>query len=101
MSLGNLQYLTMLAVAQLDSRAFAREIRDLLRDLGNRRVSVSTVFVTLTRLEDQGLLTSHRGPIPARGGRAPRIFSLTDAGWQAVYQTRAAAERLWEGLEMA
>lgn len=101
MALGDLQYLTMLAVARLDARAFAREIRDLLRDVGGRRVSVSTVFVTLARLEDQGLLTSHRGSPPSRGGRAPRVFSLTDAGWQAVHQTRAAAERMWEGLEMA
>lgn len=101
MPLGDLQYLTLLGVARLDSRAFAREIRDLLRDIGERRVSVSTVFVTLTRLEDQGLLTSHRGPTPARGGRARRVFALTDAGWQAVRETRAAAERMWEGLETA
>jgi DNA-binding PadR family transcriptional regulator len=101
MSLGDLQYLTMLAVARLDSNAFAREIRDLLRDVGGRRVSVSTVFVTLARLEDQGLLTSHRGPTPPRGGRATRIFALTDVGWEAVHRTRAAAERMWEGLEMA
>lgn len=101
MSLGDLQYLTMLAVAQLESRAFAREIRDLLRNAGGRRVSVSTVFVTLARLENQGLLRSQFGPTPARGGRAPRVFALTDAGWRAVHQTRAAAERMWEGLETA
>lgn len=101
MPLGDLQYLTLLAVARLDARAFARQVRDLLRDIGGREVSVSTVFVTLTRLEDQGLLTSHRGTPPARGGRAPRLFALTDSGWQAVQETRAAAERMWEGLEMA
>ncbi len=101
MSLGDLQYLTLLAVARLGADAFAREVRGLLLEVAERDVSVSTVFVTLTRLEDQGLLRSEEGEPPPRGGRAKRIFSLTEAGWQAVRETRAAGERMWEGLGTA
>ena len=101
MSLGDLQYLTMLAVARLGSAAFARQIREVLLDVAQRDVSVSTVFVTLTRLEDQGLLTSERGDPPPGGGRRTRVFSLTDAGWEALRTTRAASERMWQGLEPA
>lgn len=99
MTLGDLQNLTMLAVARLGSRAFAREIRAVLAEVAERDVSVSTVFVTLTRLEDQGLVISERGEAPARGGRRTRIFSLTEAGWEALRSTREASERLWSGLE--
>jgi DNA-binding PadR family transcriptional regulator len=99
MTLGDLQNLTMLAVARLGPAAFAREIRDVLADVAGREVAVSTVFVTLTRLEDQGLLASERGASPARGGRATRVFTLTDAGWEALRRAREASERLWEGLE--
>lgn len=99
MSLGSLQNLTMLAVARLGSRAVSREIRRVLAEVGGRDVSVSTVFVTLTRLEDQGLLTSTRGEAPARGGRRMRLFSVTEAGWEALRSAREASERLWEGLE--
>jgi PadR family transcriptional regulator len=99
MSLGDLQYLTMLAVARLRAGAFAREVRATLLDVGGRDVSVSTVFVTLTRLEDQGLLRSAEGGSPARGGRVRRVFSLTETGWEALRETRAAGERMWEGLE--
>ena len=99
MTLGDLQNLTMLAVARLGPAAFAREVRRTLSEEVDRDVSVSTVFVTLTRLEDQGLLRSVRGRPPERGGRAIRIFSLTEAGWEALRRTRAASEHLWEGLE--
>lgn len=99
MSLGDLQNLTMLAVARLGSRAWAGEIREMLRESVDRDVSVSTVFVTLTRLEDRGLLASVRGDPPEGGGRRRRIFSVTEAGWTALREARAASERLWEGLE--
>ena len=99
MTLGSLQYLTMLAVARLGREAWAGPIREMLADVAGRDVSVSTVFVTLTRLEDQGLLGSERGDTPDRGGRARRIFSLTEPGWAAIHETRAAAGRMWSGLE--
>ena len=99
MTLGDLQNLTMLAVARLGGEAYARRIRELLAEAAGRDVSVSTVFVTLTRLEDQGLLASERGSPPARGGRATKIFSVTETGWVALRRTRAASESLWEGLE--
>ncbi|MGD2071593.1 MAG: PadR family transcriptional regulator [Gemmatimonadota bacterium] len=101
MSVGDLQYLTLLAVARLGEEAFARRIRRTLRDVAGREVSVSTVFVTLTRLEDRGLLRSVRGDPPARGGRRVRIFALTDEGWDAVRATRRASDRMWKGLEPA
>jgi len=99
MTLGALQNLTMLAVARLGSEAYAKEIREVLAGEGGRDVSVSTVFVTLTRLEDHGLLISERGAPPDRGGRATRIFTLTESGWEALRRAREASERMWAALE--
>ena len=65
MSLGTLQNLTMLAVARLGAQAVAREIREVMAEVAGRDVSVSTVFVPLTRLEDQGFLESAEGEAPA------------------------------------
>lgn len=101
MSLGDLQYLTLLAVARLGPDAVAGEVREVLESVAGREVAVGTVFVTLTRLEDRGLLVSHRGPAPMRGGRRARIFALTDAGREAVLEARSAMDRMWDGLEMA
>ena len=99
MSIGELQNLTMLAVARLGDDAVSRSIRDTLAEVAGREVSVATVFVTLTRLEDQGLLSSREGAAPARGGRRMRIFTVTELGWEALRRAREASERLWEGLE--
>lgn len=101
MALGDLQYLTMLAVARLGDDAVSRRIGEVLSDVAGRDVSVSTVFVTLTRLEDQGLVHSVRGDHPERGGRAARVFSLSEQGWEAVRQTRMVSDRMWEGVEGA
>lgn len=98
MSLGDLQNLTMLAVARLGSDAVARDVRNVLAEVAGREVSVSTVFVTLTRLEDQGMLSSSRGEAPARGGRRRRIFEVTERGWKELHAAREASERLWAGL---
>lgn len=98
MSLGDLQNLTMLAVARLGPDAVARDVRNVLAEVAGRDVSVSTVFVTLTRLEDRGMLSSSRGDTPPRGGRRRRIFEVTERGWEELHATREASERLWAGL---
>jgi len=99
MSLGDLSYLTLLVVARLRDEAWSGGIREELLEVTGRDVTVGTVFVTLTRLEDRGLLSSTRGDRPERGGRARRVFAVTEAGWAALHEARAAAERLWEELE--
>lgn len=99
MSLGELQQMTMLAVARLGADAYGAVIRDELRDVAGREVSVPTVYVTLVRLEEQGLVSSMDvGPGDGRGGRARRVFAVTPAGWEALYGARAAMFRLWEGV---
>jgi DNA-binding PadR family transcriptional regulator len=60
---------------------------------------VPTVYVTLIRLEEQGLVrSSEHPPAAGRGGRARRVFELTSSGWDALREARAAADRMWHGL---
>lgn len=99
MSLGELQQLAMLAVARLGAGAYGAAIRDELADVAGRKVAVPTVYVTLIRLEEQGLVrSSERPPAGGRGGRARRVFELTPGGWDALHEARSAAERMWRGL---
>jgi len=99
MSLGELQQLTMLAVARLGTEAYGAAIRDELAEVAGRQVSVPTVYVTLIRLEEQGLVrSSAQPPAQGRGGRARRVFELTPSGWGALHEARAAADRMWRGV---
>lgn len=97
MSLGDLQQLAMLAVARLGDEAYGAAIRDELADVAGRRVSVQTVWVTLVRLEDQGLTASSEAAAP-EGGRPRRVFRLTPEGWRALDEARASMARMWEGV---
>ncbi len=99
MGLGDLQQMTMLAVARLDTEAYGAVIREELQRVAGRNVAVPTVYVTLVRLEEQGLVESSEAPAAGgRGGRARRVFRLSPAGWQALDQSRAAMARMWDGV---
>ena len=83
MGLGDLQQMTMLAVARLGADAYGAGIREELIRVAGRTVSVPTVYVTLVRLEEQGLVTSR---------------DVAPEGWQGLEGSRAALDRLWEGV---
>ena len=97
MSLGELQHLVMLAVVRLRDDAYGVAIRDELRRVAGRSVSVQTVWVTLVRLEEQGLTASGDVAAP-EGGRPRRVFRLTAAGWRALEAARVSMTRMWEGV---
>jgi PadR family transcriptional regulator, regulatory protein PadR len=96
-SLGELQHLVMLAVVRLRDDAYGAAIRDELRRVAGRSVSVQTVWVTLVRLEEQGLTASGEVAAP-EGGRPRRVFRLTPAGWQALEEARLSIAQMWEGV---
>ena len=99
MSLGDLQHLVMLAVARLGRAAYGAAVREELMAVAGRSVTVPTVYVTLVRLEEQGLVESQEAPVlGARGGRPRRVFRLTPAGWEALEAARGAMTRMWEGV---
>jgi len=101
-NLGDLQQLTMLAVARLGDEAFGGAIQEELQTVAGRDVSVSTIYVTLVRLEDQGLVESEKTlPNPTRGGKGKRFFNLTPKGWEALEASRDAFTRMWEGVTPA
>lgn len=101
-SLGDLQQLTMLAVARLGRRAYGGAIRDEMHRVAGRTVSISTVYVTLVRLENQGLVKSRREDgSDVRGGKPRRYFELTAAAWEALQSSRQALAKMWRGLKPA
>ena len=99
MNLGDLQQLVMLAVARLGKDAYGAAIREELLRVAGRKVAVPTVYVTLVRLEEQGVVESIEAPRPEGvGGRARRVFRLTPTGWRALEDARRAMARMWDGI---
>jgi DNA-binding PadR family transcriptional regulator len=99
-TLGEFEFVVLLAVLGLTSKAYPLSIRDAIEAKTNRIVSRAAVFITLERLEDKGYLSSRYGdPTPVRGGRAKRFFSPTPAGLAAARQSLDTVTAMARGLE--
>jgi DNA-binding PadR family transcriptional regulator len=100
--LGDLEELVLLAVLRLGDEANGGTIRQELRNLARRAVSISTIYVTLMRLEEKGYARSWKGePTAERGGKAKRHYAVTPSGVEVLEQVRGVRERMWDGVPEA
>jgi DNA-binding PadR family transcriptional regulator len=98
--LGDLEELVLLAVLRSGDGAHGGSVRDALSELAARTVSISTVYVTLMRLEEKGYARSWKGEATAsRGGKARRHYEVSPEGLAALQGVRAVRERMWEGVD--
>lgn len=99
-SLGDFEQLVLLAVLRLGDEAYAVPVRDLLVTHTSRSVARGALYTALERLEAKNLLVSRLGdPLPERGGRPRRYFSVTPDGLAALREARASVANLSRGLE--
>ena len=98
--LGELEEMVLLAVLRLGKEAYGATILRELDEQAGRDVPRGSVYVTLDRLEAKGMVTSRAGePTAQRGGRAPRLITVTRPGLAALRRSHEARERLLEGLD--
>ncbi|RPJ61442.1 MAG: PadR family transcriptional regulator [Acidobacteria bacterium] len=97
--LGSFEEQVMLAVIRTGADAYGMSVRRELERVTRRSVTIGSVYITLDRLEAKGLVTSKR---TAAGTDSPsrRVFSVTSAGAKALSETRAARDRLWDGINL-
>ncbi len=99
--LGDLEELVLLAVRRLGADAHGGRIREELKTLAGRAVSISTVYVTLMRLEEKGYDRSWKGePSTSRGGKAKRHYEVSPEGLRVLTGVRDVRERMWQGADV-
>ena len=97
--LGSLELLVLLAVLRGGRNAYGIPIAREIEASSGREVALGSIYATLSRLEDKGLVASELGdPTPERGGRAKAFFRLTAKGLQEVRDAQAMLTRLWSGI---
>jgi PadR family transcriptional regulator, regulatory protein PadR len=99
-TLGEFEHMVLLAILRLEGDAYAPAILEEIEARTGRAASRGSIYVTLDRLEDKGLLTSvmEEGG-QERGGRRRRRLKLTAPGLAALRDAREALHRMWQGVE--
>ncbi len=98
--LGELEQQLLLIILHLGEDAYANPIGERLASAAGRYLARGALYTALERLEQKGCLRSSLGdPLPERGGRARRYFTVTSPGLRALRQSRRVLLGLWDGLE--
>ena len=98
-ALGSFEEQVALAVLRTAPEAYGMNVRRELEGITRRSITIGSVYITLDRLEAKGLLASTR--TTARSDAlSRRVFSITAAGTQALVETKAVRERLWQGVKL-
>jgi PadR family transcriptional regulator PadR len=97
--LGSFELMVLLALIRLGENAYGVPISREIEETSGREVALGSVYATLERLGQKGLVASDLGePTAERGGRAKRYFRVTAKGLREVRQTQVALQKLWRGL---
>jgi DNA-binding PadR family transcriptional regulator len=97
--LGHLELMVMLVLIRLGEKAYGIPIAHEIETTGGREISLGSIYATLDRLENKGLVSSELGePTPERGGRAKKYFSVTAKGVREVRETERVLKQLWPRL---
>lgn len=98
-SLGHFELLVLLALLRHGDEAYGVPIAHAIERSTGKRVILASIYNTLERLEEKGLVASKMGaPTSERGGRAKRYFAITAAGLREVRAAKKALTQLWRGI---
>jgi DNA-binding PadR family transcriptional regulator len=100
-SLGDLEFLVLLAILRLGDGAYGVPITRELDRRAGRNLSRAAIHVTMQRMEDQGLVASRLdAPRDDRGGRPRRYYRVLPRGVALVRRSKAAYSSMWKGLDL-
>ena len=96
--LGEVEQLVLLAMLRLEGDAYAVPIRDLIEQETGIALARGSIYITLDRLEQKGLVESTMSePTPEPGGKSRRVFRMRPVGLAALRAARRAVDRLAAG----
>ena len=98
--LGEFEQLVLLSLVHVGKGGQGRAIHEAIEARSLVPVTITAVYVTLSRMEKKGLVSSRVGEPPPGGGRARKEFTIEAAGVEALRRSRAQLDRFWEGVEL-
>ncbi|MFC1725037.1 PadR family transcriptional regulator, partial [candidate division KSB1 bacterium] len=91
--------LILLAVWKLKGNAYGITIREHLKKITGKKMSIGAIYVPLDRLAHKGYLKAYQGaPTPERGGMSKRYYEVTPEGFKALKQAKELHDTMWDDL---
>ena len=93
--IGEFEELVLLAILSQGENAYGVPIHQALEEATGRSVTIGSLYTTLSRLEEKGLVQSRVGePTAERGGRAKRYYEVKGSAKSTLRDVQTARERL-------
>jgi DNA-binding PadR family transcriptional regulator len=93
--IGEFEELVLLAILSQGDNAYGMTILQALKSATDRSIAIGSLYTTLSRLEEKGLVESWAGdPTPERGGRAKRHYRVKGSAQMLLRQADQARQRL-------
>ena len=95
-----LQIPVLLSIARLDKEAYGMAIVEDIKETYGREISIGAVYITLKRLQKDGLVRSKTGEITKkRGGRRKTIYHVQSSGRHYLRDYYHSVTTVWKDLE--
>jgi PadR family transcriptional regulator, regulatory protein PadR len=99
--LPKLEEMILLALLKHGPDATAGMVQAALSEAAHREQAFGSIFTTLDRLSEKKFVKWKKGlPDDRRGGRAPRLYTITGTGQTAVISSLRATQILANGLDV-
>jgi len=99
-ALGEFEALVLLAAMRLGEEAYGLSIAEEIVRTAGRPTGRASVYVTLRRLEEKGLIRTRREPADeAPSGKPRRFVEVLPDAVALVGESRRSLQRMWAGLE--
>jgi DNA-binding PadR family transcriptional regulator len=98
--LSEFEHLVLAAALHLGEGAYGAALMREIEERTGRSIQAGTIYLTVQRLEEKGLVVCSFGePDEGRGGRPKRFVTPTPMGVRALADHREALLSIWDGLE--
>jgi len=93
--IGEFEEFVLLAILNQGDNAYGVTIHEALEEATGRSITIGSLYTTLSRLEDKGLVQSWVGePTAERGGRAKKHYKVKGSAQSLLREAHAARQRL-------
>jgi PadR family transcriptional regulator PadR len=94
-----LEEIILLAIWRLESDAYGIAILEEIRKATGKVWLTGSIYASLGRLLEHGLVESLEGdPVPERGGRRKIYYQVTPDGLQALKEVRKISSAIWADI---